>query len=93
MSSSRKCYGEVDLCQLHTKHHFAACKTAFCTQFDKDLLGRNILQLVIIDSTMYLLMINSPDVDNVAMSLYDIITAETVIHTYAMTVTDDLAIS
>ena len=40
---------------------------------DKDLRGRNILQSVVIDSATYLLTISSPDIDNVAMSLYDII--------------------
>ena len=41
---------------------------------DKDLQGRNILQSVVIDSATYLLMINSPNIDNVAMSFCDIIT-------------------
>ena len=40
---------------------------------DKGLRGRNVLQSVAIDSATYLLTISSPDIDNVAMSLYDII--------------------
>ena len=35
-------------------------------------LGRNILQSVVIDSAMYLLMVNLPDINNIAMSLYNI---------------------
>ena len=34
--------------------------------------GRNVLQSVVTDSATYLLMISWPDIDNVAMSLYDI---------------------
>ena len=40
---------------------------------DKGLRGQNVLQSVDIDSATYLLTISSPDIDNVAMSLYDII--------------------
>ena len=40
---------------------------------DKGLRGRNGLQSVVIDSATYLLPIFSPDIDNIAMSLYDII--------------------
>ena len=35
-------------------------------------LGRNILQSVVIDSAMYLLMVNLPGVNSIAMSLYNI---------------------
>ena len=37
---------------------------------DKGLRGRNVLQSVVIDSATYLLTISSPDIVNVAMSLY-----------------------
>ena len=35
-------------------------------------LGQNILQSVVIDSPMYLLMVNLPDISNIAMSLYNL---------------------
>ena len=40
---------------------------------DKGLRGRNVLQSVVIDFATYLLTISSPDINNVAMTLYDII--------------------
>ena len=58
-------FGHVGLCQLRTKTVLYAV--------DKGLRGRNVLQSVVIDSATYLLTISSPDIDNVAMSLYDII--------------------
>ena len=50
-------FGHVGLCQL-------------CT--DKDYMAKRPAS-VVIDSLTYLLTISSPNIDNVAMSLYDII--------------------
>ena len=65
-------FGQVGLCQLRT-----------CTQLAKAYLAKmwptwptwpKRPASVVIDSATYLLMISSPDIDNVAMSLYNIIT-------------------
>ena len=44
-----------------------------CQYLAKQAQGQNVLQSVNIDSAAYLLKIISPDFDNVAMSLYNII--------------------
>ena len=39
---------------------------------EKGLPVRNVLPSVVMDSAKYLSKINSPNIDNIAMSLYDI---------------------
>ena len=52
---------------------------------DKGLHGRNVLYTSVVnDSATYLLTISYPDIDNIAMSLYDII--KYTIHAVAMAV-------
>ena len=54
-------FGHVGLCQLRT-----------CTQLTKAYMAETSC-IVVIDFAMYLLTVSSPDIDNIAMSLYDII--------------------
>ena len=58
-------FGRVDLCQLCAKQSKAS-------KLIKAYTWLKHPALVVIDSATYLLTISSPDIDNVAMSLYDI---------------------
>ena len=61
----------ISQCLLYSVSHTAVSLVLYAV--DKGLRGRNVLhQLLLILLRTYLLTISSPDIDNVAMSLYDI---------------------
>ena len=68
-SQSRNTIGQ---CLPYNLSHTAVSLVLYAV--DKGLCGQNVLQSVVIDSAKYLLKINSLDISNVAMSLYDIMT-------------------
>ena len=69
----------IGQCLLFNLSHTAVTLVLYAV--DKGLRVRIILQSVVIDSATYLLtltLLNLPNIDNIAMSLYDITT--TIIH-------------
>ena len=69
-------FGHIGLCQLHTNCHYVMHNLRICVQIVRSWQRSTWLKRpasVAIDCATYLLTISSPNIDNVAMSLYDIV--------------------
>ena len=76
-------FGQIELEQIYvrvsiSKHcqliagNFGLVPFSTAYKVNKGLMDQNVLQLVLINSAKYLLKSNLLNIDNIAMSLYDI---------------------